>query len=214
MEQKAIPERVYLKDKIYAQILLDIESGKFKPGDYITELALTHEYDVSRTTIREALSRLLYEDFIIQFRKGGYLIKEISYKELFELLDLRLLLEPHATRLAVDKITDSDLEVLRKDSIYGTLAEWYEKNLEFHLTIARASGNSKLADMIGQVLEQGRRFYILESANLFPLDDENEHTYIYRALASRNTDEAVRLVEEHLLNSRNRLKLLVQKKLF
>lgn len=206
--------KVYLKDRVYKQILQDIETGKLKPGDYITEMALTEEYEVSRTTIREALNRLVFEDFITQFRKGGYLIKEISYKELFELLDLRQLLETHAARLAAGKLTEADLEILKEDSIYGELDKWYDRNREFHMTIARASGNAKLAEMIENVIDQTRRIYILDSANLYPLPEENEHTFIYRAFASGNFDEAVRLVDEHMINSRNRLKELVAEKIF
>lgn len=198
--------KMYLKDKIYQQIVHDLTSGKIKPGDYLTELSICDQYKVSRTPVREALIKLSYENFLTQFKKGGYLVKDISYRELFELLDLRELLECYAAELAAERISEENLAILKETSIYHELDEWFDKNRTFHMTIARASGNGKLAEMLEQVLDQTKRIYLIDATNLYPLPDENEHTYILRAFADHDKKKAVELVRQHLVDSRIRLK--------
>lgn len=203
---KKSENKMYLKDKIYQQIVHDLTSGKIKPGDYLTELSICDQYKVSRTPVREALIKLSYENFLTQFKKGGYLVKDISYRELFELLDLRELLEVYAAGLAAERISEDHLAIMKDTSIYHELDEWFAKNRTFHMTIARASGNGKLAEMLEQVLDQTKRIYLIDATNLYPLPDENEHTHIYRAFADHDKKKAVELVRRHLVDSRIRLK--------
>jgi DNA-binding GntR family transcriptional regulator len=206
--------KIYLKEKVYKRVINDIMQGAINPGDYLTELSLCEKYDVSRTPVREALVRLSYEDFLTQFKKGGYIVRDISYKDLFELLDIRLVLEVHAVKLAVERISDGDLEILKKDTVFEDFEEWFECNKEFHLTIAKASGNTHLAEIIENLLDRTRRMYILDSTNLFPIPDENDHTDIFRAFKNKDRKKAAELVEKHILTSKNRIKDHIKSKLF
>lgn len=198
--------RLYLKDSIYKNIVRDIMDGSIKPGDYLTELSLCDRYTVSRTPVREALVKLSYEDFLTQFRKGGYLVKEISYKDLFDLLDIRLVLEVHASRQATTLMTDETLQILEKDSAFRTLDEWLEMNREFHVSIARATGNERLTEIIESLLDRSRRMAVLDSTILFPSDEGTEHASIYAAFRDRDADRAALMMEKHLMASRNRIK--------
>jgi DNA-binding GntR family transcriptional regulator len=197
---------MYLKDKIYEYVIKDILNGAFKPGDYLTEMSLCERYKVSRTTVREALLRLSLEGFLTQFRKGGYLVKKISYEELFEFMDIRLVLETYATKLAVQKITDETLELLHKNSISNNNDDWLDMNNNFHLTIAQATGNKRLAKIIENLLYSSRRLSALDSNFLLSCADEEEHLAIYNAIKERDTEKAVKMMEKHLMASRERIK--------
>lgn len=206
-------ERIYLKDSIYKKIVKDIMDGLIKPGDYLTELSLCERYAVSRTPVREALVKLSYEDFLTQFRKGGYLVKEISYKDLFDLMDIRLVLEVHAAKLAATLMTTETLHILEKDSAFRTLDEWLEMNKEFHVSIARATGNERLAEIVESLLDRSRRLAVLDSTILFPYDEGTEHAAIYQAFRDRDASRAASLMEKHLLASRDRIKDHIAKQL-
>ena len=99
---------------LLAKLQKDILTGRFQPGEKLTEQALCKEYGVSRTPIREAL-RQLEENGLVENRlnRGAFVIglTEQDYEDMFE---LRKAYEVQAVKWAIERITDEEMEKLEE----------------------------------------------------------------------------------------------------
>jgi len=145
-------------ETLIAQILNEIDKGNLNPGDHIEERSLIETYGVSRTPLREALLRLEAMGLIVrQPRKGAVLFKP-TLEEFLSILEVHAKLEGQAAGLAArrispefmrrlnDVVTACDVHAAKKGD--NDPDGYYQLNLRFHETIALASGNSFLVDMI------------------------------------------------------------------
>jgi DNA-binding GntR family transcriptional regulator len=139
-----------LADGAYTQLRQDIESGKLAPGSMLYELDLVGRLNMSRTPVREALHRLCNEGYISQ-QYRGYLVVELNNKDLANVYRVRGMLEGMAARQAAEARSRVDIAILHDlidraesaihDRRSGDPAEIME---EFHIALAKASGNSYL----------------------------------------------------------------------
>src|SRR4030042_394388 len=165
----------------YQKIRQVIISGDLKPGDIINIDELCSRFGTSKTPTREALVVLTHEQFLESLPRIGYMVTKPSIRDVKEMFHVRIILEVDAIGLAVDYITDQDIEALEKNNleeqrISGNQVsriiqpEAFRLNQEFHMTIARASGNTILGSLIQQQLEMVERAlsldpYIIDSSH-------------------------------------------------
>ena len=90
-----------LKDKAYEVIRERIITCVYQPGDVVDEKALCEELNMSRTPVREALNVLAEEEFLDIMPRRAIIVSQISMKDINNIYDLRELLEPDSTRIAV-----------------------------------------------------------------------------------------------------------------
>ena len=94
---------VTLKEQLYREILTQIQTGTYKPGDKIpTELQLSEMYDISRVTVRQTLARLVEEQILIKRAGKGTFVKDTPFIENF--YQSLVFLRPLAVRSAHRKI--------------------------------------------------------------------------------------------------------------
>ena len=220
---------VGLVDRVYREILGSIMNGEFKEGDKLpTELELTARFTASRPTIREALSRLR-SDGITSTRQGsGTFVTRRPDPDLPRFTPLetisdvqrcfafRIVVESGAAALAATAASDADLaEVVR---CYGRLdgaiteqAVGASEDFEFHLAVARASGNqffvSAIASMQAQVLmsmDLMRNLSLHKSVERQKLV-QAEHEVLLAALQARDAAGAEAAMRRHLENARSRM---------
>jgi DNA-binding FadR family transcriptional regulator len=142
-----------------------IEMGHWKVGGKIPkEAELCEILQVGRNTVREAI-RVLSHAEVLEVRQGngtyvrsnvdpGEVMRRISRARLRDHLELRVILETEAARLAAQRRTDEDLEVLgqlleQRGELQGEedLTEFVERDVAFHLAIAKASQNKALEEL-------------------------------------------------------------------
>lgn len=155
--------------KLYTQIVdrlqEDINSGKFKPGEKIPpEPELMKRYGVGRSTIREAIKTLAMSGILTVQQGSGTVVntnleglsieQRIRRANLGDINAVRALLEKEIVRLAAENRSDEQvavigesLEARRKALLAEDPAATMEADIAFHMAIARASGNSVLADL-------------------------------------------------------------------
>jgi DNA-binding GntR family transcriptional regulator len=104
-----------LSDQAYNALRGDITSGQFKPGQRVTERALALHLGVSPTPVREALQRLEHERLIERDSVRAIRIAEPSADRLYELAVIEAALRGAAARLAADRATARDVELMRAD---------------------------------------------------------------------------------------------------
>lgn len=209
------------KDRLYQAIarrLLEVfASGQYQPGDRLpTERELAIEYNVSRPTIREAIIALEVQGIVeVRVGSGAYLrglpsaTNEAQFNvTAFELTEARLLIEGEAAALAASQISDAELDTLAQ--LIDEIARENERNAgtedadrQFHLTIARATRNAALVDLIDRLWslrakspESALLYAKARSANVKPVVDE--HQLILDALRTRDAAAARAAMRAHL----------------
>jgi DNA-binding GntR family transcriptional regulator len=140
----------------YEAIRDQIMTGELPPDQWLREIDLAGMLGVSRTPVREALSRLAAEGLIRHERNRGAQVERWTLEDLDEIFALRCKLEPWGAALAaqaglmdferLDEITDEmDLEAERTEPGFGRITVL---NNELHDAIMRGSGNTQLLTVI------------------------------------------------------------------
>ncbi|MEM7189571.1 MAG: GntR family transcriptional regulator, partial [Pseudomonadota bacterium] len=171
------------------------------------ERTLADKLGISRTPLREAITRLEQEGFVdIQARRGVF-IKRKSLEEILEMVMVWAALESMAARLACDVANDAEIAELRaigarytKDKAKANISEYSEANIEFHLCILRLSKCSLLEQTAQQLfthLKAVRRKGMQDKARA----DRSvvDHMNIIEAIEDRDAGLASELVREHTL---------------
>lgn len=209
------------RDRLYqsiARLLLEsCATNGYQPGDRLpTERELAIEYNVSRPTIREAIIALEVQGILeVRVGSGAYFKgfpdtnDQAAFNvSAFELTEARLLLEGETAALAASHITDEELATL--EQLISEIAQENERNAgtedadhQFHLTIARATRNSALVNLIENLWslrakspETALLYAKARSANIKPVVDE--HQVILDALRTRNPAKARAAMHAHL----------------
>jgi DNA-binding GntR family transcriptional regulator len=190
-----------------------IIEGRLEPGRRLKEEELARELGISRTPIREALLMLQAEDLVVASPNRGATVKVHDAQDLYDLYELRALLEGHATRRAAERITPPALDALRESCVrFAVLTpdddvkELVRENLFFHNTILEVAASARLASMVRKVIElplvyNSYRWYSPEQTRI----SAHYHRQIVKALAARDADRAELIMKEHLFEARDLL---------
>jgi DNA-binding GntR family transcriptional regulator len=196
----------------YQKIRQVIISGDLKPGDIINIEELCLRFGTSKTPTREALVVLTHEQFLESLPRIGYMVTKPSIRDIKEMFHVRIILEVDAIGLAVDYITDQDIEALEKNNleeqrISGNQVsriiqpEAFRLNQEFHMMIARASGNTILSSLIQQQLEMVDRALSLDPYII----DSSQHENILTSLKKREQALCQEAMRTHLQSTLSRI---------
>ena len=157
-----------LADKAYDTIKEAIIYNKLKPGEILAEEKLAEELNISRTQIRSALSKLVFEEIAFINKNKNVIVSDITQKDIDDIFFIRESLEPLAVSLLKDKITKSQIEDLKNKYIeqLHTIEQFdgysfIELDYDFHNTISEYTGNSFLNETIKKATLVTKRFLIL-----------------------------------------------------
>lgn len=154
---------------VLAQIRAAILSGELSAGAPLREAHIAEEMGVSRSPVREALSRLEEEGLIEKVPFKGAFVATVSAQTVAEIAGIRTQLEPYAVDLTLQRITDADWKHLRRlladfeRAVVGhdTVAE-IEKHLAFHRFFYERSGNKTLMSLWTDWESKLRLFFIVD----------------------------------------------------
>jgi DNA-binding GntR family transcriptional regulator len=205
---------------LYKHLKQEIITCKLRPGEMIFERSLMRRYGVSRTPVREALKTLIQEGLVESVPGTCYLVAPVTTKDVVELFDMRRILEEAAAIRAAARIKEEQLDELER--LMGephslddeeSLIRWYDTNTEFHVGIARVSGNDRLVQALRAVLEDISRVYLLDlQLHTHTAELVESHREILEALRGRDgrlaaeltmvdIDKSERLVQQLLGSS-------------
>ncbi len=191
-------------ENLYAQLKSMAIDFRIRPGERINEGALSRELSTSRTPLREALNRLVAEQ-LIEFRPGkGFFCRELKPDAIFDLYELRKILETEAVRLACKRGSDGEIQNVSRelhefglDSAGKTIREVTELDEHFHMSIARLSGNSELVRHLQQINERIRFIRWIDMGSRVT-KTKSEHKNIIAAIQERDSSEAVTQIRTHI----------------
>jgi DNA-binding GntR family transcriptional regulator len=183
-----------------------IFSRELQPGAWIDELAISGEYGISRTPLREALKVLAAEGLItMKMRRGAY-VTEVDEKDLSDVYHLLSLLESDAAGVVAVKATDAELKELQGlhlelEKSAGNRTRFFEINERFHLRLLAIADNRWQGQMVAdlrKVMKLNRHNSLLKAGRI----DESlaEHRAIMQALSARDADAALQRMREHFAN--------------
>jgi len=185
------------EDSVYGRLRTAILSLELVPGERISERSLESLLGASRTPIRAALMRLENEG-LTQREGRGWKVAPIDLAEVRAIMEYREAVEVAAVRLAVERADDEELAALRALSEAHRGRDDEETGLrdfsDFHLALARLSGNHFLADgMDGALTRLSRTRWLGVRTPQSRSDARDEHLQIIAAIRARDTDAAVAL---------------------
>lgn len=208
-----------------------IRDGRLKTGDRLpTEAAIMTEFGVSRTVVREAISKLQASGqvetrhgigtFVLDTAEmGGFRIAPEqmgTLRDVISVLELRIGIETEAAALAAQRRNEDDLAQMRE--ALAAIAEAIEAgrdavtaDFNFHLTIARATRNQHYAELVAtlgsQIIPRARlenSLEMTEERRTYLRRVNAEHENILDAIANSDVDGARAAMRTHLANSRER----------
>lgn len=199
-----------LTDLVYSQVREDILGGKLAPGLKLRVEHLKARYNMGASPIREALSRLTGDSLVSAEGRRGFRVADVSLAELWDITELRVLLETRALRLAIEAGNDDwEADVLasfhRLSKLDARLAEqqpgeeWEARHRDFHNSLVAASASPWLLDFRGILFEQSeryRRLALAQSAAERAVADE--HREIMQATLDRDIDAACSRLADHV----------------
>ncbi len=188
------------------EMILSLDLG---PGERLTERWLESRFAGSRTPIRAALARLEGEELV---RRDGrnWIVAPIDLSELEALSEFREPLETTAVRLACSRASEADLaaieEMLDACQSGAQREEWHRVGTDFHVEIARLSGNPFIVKAIEGVMTRLSRARWLEVWTE-PSREQAwaEHRRILTFIRRNEPDEAARQAAEHIRDTLARL---------
>ncbi len=234
---KTLPNNSQKRHGNLTQQLLDhlshlIDSRALQPGQKLpTESEIVREQGVSRTVVREAISKLQAAGIVAtrhgigtfvldNTSKSDFKIKAGSVttiRDVLAMLELRISIETEAAALAAMRHTDEHLHAMRRalDSFRDHLAAGKTTvgpDFQFHLGIARATGNDyffNILNQLGSSVIPRSRIPINERQpheREYLVRISNEHEDTYDAVARGDPEAARAAIRNHLGNSRERMR--------
>ena len=213
--------------QVFRQLRDQVLRRTWPPGSKIpSEHELSRTMGVSRVSIREGIQHLVSLG-ILETRHGeGTFVRELSGEiyfnsliplmaldetDIFHVLEYRRIIEKGTAALAAERATDHD--VAEMEAVYDRMvrsqddvAEFARADLEFHLVVAKATGNSvliKVNNVLRSVLSVSMENIV---STLGMRDGLHYHRLLIEAVRSRNAPEAERLMEEHVVRTIERLR--------
>ncbi|MGE0769503.1 MAG: GntR family transcriptional regulator [Hyphomicrobiaceae bacterium] len=195
------------REDVYERLRAEILSCELLPGSSINEATLAQRFKVSKTPIRDALSRLHAQKLLLVIPRKGYRVAPISVSDATDLFEFRVWLEERCVRSACADAADEELRDLNKLRTKPGKQGFVDYNRNFHLALIELAPNRRLVEAAREVIEQFDRLVVMSLSaiewDFTPL--VKEHGAIIDALQDRNATLAGRLVVQHVKSAKKRV---------
>jgi DNA-binding GntR family transcriptional regulator len=201
--------RSNLSSKVYLQLRQLILEHQIKPGQRIGLAEMAKTLDVSLTPVREALTRLHHEQFVIHHPNRGHFVAQITPAEACDLFGVREAIEIAALKVGVPRADEQQLRLLGEAvasysrAIHHAEPDRFREDKRLHLSFTALAGNRLLSQLAEQTLDT-----IIMKLNIESLPRQRgpaadaEHRAILDAVTRRAADEACEHLRKHLATTR------------
>ena len=195
---------------VYEKLKNAIIKRYIKQGSKLVEETVASQLGVSRTPVRGAIKRLVYEGFADYTLNKGAFVKRPLITDIEQTFDVRVQLEKMAARLAAQYITELQLEELnqyleKEKGIFGSkdLEQYFTINDAIHLKIVEASKNHVLLHYVKELLERTKIYLILlDPFSKMTLDfSVVGHQHVVQALKKKDPALSEQMMENHFQNA-------------
>lgn len=224
-ELRVIPDPIHGSAWITQQLRQAITEGGYRHGEKLpAERQLAEAFHASRTTVRAALNRLDQERLVIRRIGSGTFVNYIAASDTrdvieqtspLELIDVRLGVEPHMSRLAVLHATPRDIDrlarAIKQMESGSTDAERFSQfDEQFHLLVAECTHNPLMVSLYRQINEvRGHAQWNAIKGRVLTAERiaeyNRQHRSLFEAIRIRDTDSAAAIITNHLHYARRQL---------
>jgi len=202
-----------LADRAYERIRDAILDNRLPPGTQLSVPELARQMNISRSPVREAVQRLIYEGLAMHVPYRGAEVIPVQVEDLRQLYVVREVLEGLAARLATERMTGAGLDELRSviaahEAVVtsGDERAHIELDMGYHRLIRETAGNQHLSLVLDRIqgkahLAQHHLWRGPESRRLAL----EEHKRVLEAMAAGDAEGAQRAAEAHIARLRVRL---------
>lgn len=200
-------------DLTLERIRRDLVTGELVPGAHLKIHELQERYDVSQTTIREVLPKLVNEGLLVSKARRGYVVNDLSISDLDDLVSLRLDLELPAFREAIENgDVDWEVGILRSQHLMrkfvseqdgNALVEqthgWLGIHANFHAALIAGCRSERRKQYCRHLFDQSSRYFVV-AANYLPSSEDNlqEHVELGDLALSRDMDNGIMRLRQHI----------------
>ncbi|MDO1584962.1 GntR family transcriptional regulator [Rhizobium oryzicola] len=205
-----------------------IINGELPGGMRLFEVSLAETLDISRTPVREALSRLAEEGLLDRLPNGGFVVRKFGFADVIDSIELRGVMEGTAARLAAERgVAPQALAAIREtverlDTCFGEELDdldfdlYADLNATFHHQLAGLSGS----EVIRREVERATALPFASPSTFLPnkLDiaafrrslrsAQEQHRAIVEAIAAREGARAEAIAREHARTARRNLEYI------
>ncbi|MBL8643516.1 MAG: GntR family transcriptional regulator [Rhodospirillaceae bacterium] len=188
-----------------------IVTGEFGDWAPLDEVELMSQIDAGRTPIREAIKRLASEEFVVWHPHRTPHVRTTSADDLAALYEARQTFEVTAVRLAAQRATPADIELMEKpaDQLDKAIAdkklyEVAEFDYDFHLAVAKASHNRFLVEAISHLNLGSLRLWYRSYVRIGTTSINDHHRETLEAIRRRDVDLAMSITQAHIEFSHER----------
>ncbi|MGR8949319.1 MAG: GntR family transcriptional regulator [Gammaproteobacteria bacterium] len=203
----------------YETIRADIINGSLAPGTALKLDALKRRYAIGLSPIREALSRLASDTFVISIENRGFRVAEVSKEDLIDITNNRVILEHVALRESIAggnedwevNIVAAHYRLSKLDQLLGDpsddlLQRWESANRQFHDSLVAACKSKwlwRFRELLQDQSKRYRQLSIIENRSV--RDVSAEHKAIMDATLNRDIELACDLIEKHIRDTAARV---------
>ncbi len=208
--QVKMDEFLPLRDVVFNTLRQAILTGELKPGERLMEIHLANKLGVSRTPIREAIRKLELEGLVTMIPRRGAEVAQITEKSMNDVLEVRRAMDVLCVELACERISEEELSGLKAacdnfEQMVKTqdVKKIARADVELHDIILRATGNSRLIQLVNNLSEQMYRYryeYIKDFSQHERLVEE--HRIIYESLVNKDRETASEAAKIHIDNQK------------
>ncbi|MDB5885564.1 MAG: transcriptional regulator, GntR family [Polaromonas sp.] len=226
---RATAPAAYLSEQVADVLAADIRAGRLAAGDKLpSQAALVNQFLVSRTVVREAVSRLKSLELVDSRQGSGVYVREpgfsplnfdarsaVSKQAVIQMVELRRALEAEVAELAAQRRSQADIKRIRKSIILldkAVLAggDGVEEDVRYHRAIAEAARNPFLIgtlEYLSQFLRGATRVTRANEARRedFARQVRDEHEMIVRAIEAGDAAAARLAAAQHMNNAIERI---------
>lgn len=194
------------KDEVFETLKNRIVKLEYQPGEILNELEISKELKVSRTPVRNAFEKLKASELLIVVPRYGAQVSQIDFLKMKHLFELTRVLDPFATRLAVERISEERKRELKM--LYNRLSSYdigvdYHKAIDddesFHEIIFDQCGNPWLQKHLKELHYHSERLWhycekYFDSMDIFT----DTFGKIIKAIDENDPDSAEMYAREHI----------------
>ena len=212
-----------LTDKVSKMICQDILTGELKPGQKLVVAELKQKYNVGASPIREALVQLSWSKYVKLEPQKGCWVAPVCKKELNDLYESLRVVSSVLLKKAILAGDESwELDVLTSYHKLSRLSfdetfcwkEWEERHHQLYVSLLEGADSKNMFEFFGDLINQIKRYRYFamqavssEKDALFNID---EHEMIMKLVLAKNSEEAMDLLDKHLLSSMQRIETVLE----
>ena len=184
-----------------------IVEHRLHPGTKLAEQKLADHFGVSRTLIRQALFQLVQKRLIRMEPARGAFVATPSSDEARQVFAVRRMIEVEMTRSFVRNVTPAQIKALNEHVAEekaavsrGDVPGRTDLLGDFHVRMAELMGNDVLAQILSELISRCALITLMYQSTNAAEHSAEEHAEILKAIAAKDEDLAVKLMDEHLRN--------------